>query len=204
MEADDAVELGPDAPALEVPWQDPEGRWNYIDLRGESGAAGPNWERNLKRGIDRIPEARQFPPLRRFLLEANSPPSVWQTAKCGVLPEKAVASENPYNAAFAHNSYIDLVLAEDFAQRRAELELHQRLARELAAMLSTREDLEAYAEVVVRRCYFHKSADPEESDTGYSLTLFLTGYGAAPAKAAESLQTAMELAGGSLLKLQLG
>jgi len=42
MEADDAVELGPQAPALEVPWHDPEGRWNYVALRGGAGAAGPD------------------------------------------------------------------------------------------------------------------------------------------------------------------
>ena len=218
MEADDAVELGPEAPALELPWQDPEGRWTYHDLRGAAGAAGPEWERDLKRGIDRIPEARQFPPLRSFLLKVNSPPSLWETAKCGVLPEKAVPSENLYNASFAHNCYIDLVLAEEFAERRAELELHRQLAKELATALSADEalhpskptaglsgiPLEAYAEAVVRRCYFHKKENPEESDAGYSLTLFLAGYGDSAAMAAEKLKVAMELAGESLLKLQIG
>ena len=217
MEADDAVELGPDAPALELPWQDPEGRWNYHDLRGGAGAAGPDWERNLQRGIDRIPEARQFPPLRNLLLKVNSPPSIWETAKCGVLPEKAVPSENPYNAGFAHNCYIDLVLTEDFTARRAELELHQRLAKELAKALLANEalhpskptaglpgaPLEATAEAVVRRCYFHKKTDPEESDAGYSLTLFLSGYGDSAAKAAEKLKAAMDLAGESLVKLRV-
>ena len=203
MEADDAIELGPDAPALELPWQDPEGRWNYHDLRGEAGAAGPDYERDLKRGIDRIPETGQFPPLRSFLLKVNSPPSVWETAKCGVLPEKAVASENPYNASFAHNCYIDLVLAKEFAARRAELELHQRLAKELATMLSANEALDAGAEAVVRRCYFHKKTNPEESDAGYNITLFLTGYGDSAAQAAENLKSAMGLAGEALVKLQV-
>jgi len=199
MEADDAVELGPDAPALELPWQDPEGRWNYHDLRGGAGAAGTE----QRRGIDRIPEARRFPPLRNFLIQVNSPPSMWETAKCGVLPEKAVPSENPFNAAFAHNCYIDLVLTTEFAAQRAELELHRRLAKELATALSAHEALEAIAEAVVRRCYFHKKTDPEESDAGYSLTLFLSGYGGSAEKAAENLKAAMELAGESLVKLQL-
>ena len=203
MEADDAVELGPDAPALELPWQDPEGRWNYHDLRGVAGAAGPEWERNLKRGIDRIPEARQFPPLRSFLIKVNSPPSVWETAKCGVLPEKAVPSENPYNAGFAHNCYIDLVLASEFTAQRAQLELHQQLAKELAAALSANEALEADAEAVVRRCYFHTQTSPDYSEAGYSLTLFLTGYGDSAEKAAENLKSAMESAGESLVKLRV-
>jgi hypothetical protein len=40
VEADDGLELGPDAPALELPWQDPEGRWKYYVLRGDAGDAG--------------------------------------------------------------------------------------------------------------------------------------------------------------------
>ena len=204
MEADDALELGPDAPALELPWQDPEGRWNYQDLRGAAIAAGPDWKSKLKRGIDRIPEARQFPPLRYFLLRVNSPPSVWETAKCGVMPEKAVPSENPYNASFAHNCYIDVVLTAEWESKRADLELHQRLAKELAAALAANESLEAYAEAVVRRCYFHTKDNPNESEAGYSLTLFLIGYGDSAAKAAENLKSAMELAGEALANLQLG
>ena len=201
MDADYEVELGPEAPALEIPWEDPEGRWNYVDLRAEAGAAGPDWERNLKRTVDRIPETRQFPPLRRFLLAVHSPESAWQTANCSVWPEAADAG-NPYNAAFAHSSYLDLMLASQFAALRAELELHQRLAKELAAMLAADAGIEAQAEVVVRRCYFHRGAITAESDAGYCLTLFLVGYGASAAKAAESLQRAMALATEALVKLQ--
>ena len=134
-----------------------------------------------------------------------------------MLPEKVVPSrhstpttgapgtpsENPYNAAFAHNCYIDVVLTTEFVAQRTDLELHRRLAKELAAALSANEALEAYAEAVVRRCYFHKKEDPEDSDAGYSLTLFLTGYGDSAAEAAENLKAAMELAGESLVKLQL-
>ena len=200
MDADYEVELGPEAPALEIPWEDPEGRWNYVDLRGEAGAAGPDWERNLKL-VDRIPETRQFPPLRRFLLAVHSPQSPWQTAKCSVWAEAAEAG-NPYHAAFAHSSYLDLVLAGESAPLRAELELHERLAKELATMLAADESMEAHAEIVVRRCYFHRGAITEDSDAGYCLTLFLSGYGASAAKAAESLQRAMALASEGLLKLQ--
>jgi hypothetical protein len=202
MEADYEVELGAGAPALELPWEDPEGRWNYVDLRGEAGAAGPDWERNLKRCIDRIPETRQFPPLRRFLLDVNSLQSAWQTAKCSVWPETAKAEDNLYNAAFTHSCYVDLVLAEPFAPQRTELELHERLAKQLAAALVADARLEAQAEIVVRRCYFHRGAITADSDAGYCLTLFLIGYGAAAAKASESLRSALALAGESLLKLQ--
>ena len=151
--------------------------------------------------IDRIPEVQQFPALRRLLLEVNSPPSAWQTAKCGVSPEKTVGAVNPYNAEFVHTSYIDVVLAEEFSRLRADFDLHQRLARDLAGLLvAANEGLEAHAELVVRRCYFHRSASPEESDAGYCLTLFLTGYGESAAKASENLESAMGLAGEYLLK----
>ena len=33
MEADYSIELGPAAPALEIPWNDPEGQLHYLDLR---------------------------------------------------------------------------------------------------------------------------------------------------------------------------
>jgi hypothetical protein len=202
MEADYAVELGPEAPALELPWEDPEGRWSYVELRSGAGAAEPDWERNLKRQIDRIPEARQFPALRRFLLAANSPLSRWQTAKCSVWPDEANPGENAYQAGFTHSCYIDLVLAEPSAELRGDLEAHQALAKEMAQKLGGDESLEAVAEIVVRRCYFHCEGNAEESDAGYCLTLFLVGYGTSPAKAAECLAGAMGLAAECLVQLQ--
>jgi len=198
MEADYSLELGPNAPALELPWEDPEGRWHYVELR--SDLAGPDWERNLKRQIDRIPEARQVPALRRFLLAANSPLSAWQTAKCSVWPDAAEPAENDYNAAFIHNCYIDLVLAESTAELRGDLAEHERLAEELAQSLAEEQALEAVAEIVVRRCYFH--SDGEEADEGYCLTLFLIGYGNSAAEAAQRLEAAMGVAAEKLVKLR--
>ena len=61
-------------------------------------------------------------------------------------------------------------------------------------MLAENEVLEAFAEIIVRRCYFHSSADVDESIAGYCLTLFLTGYGATPAEAAVCWDRAMEFA----------
>ena len=83
MDADSSVELGPTAPALELPWKDPEGRVQYVNLRGAAGGGGDRGvERDLERGVERIPEARQFPALRRFLVDVNSRRSPWQTAPC--------------------------------------------------------------------------------------------------------------------------
>jgi hypothetical protein len=201
MEADYSVELGPAAPALELPWKDPEGRSHYVELRGEAGLT----ERNIDGtpdGILGVPEARRFPALRRFLADANSQRSAWQTAKCDVWADEAEAMENLYNAGFTQNSYVDLVLAEQAAALRGRLEEHQRLAKAMARMLEADESLEAFAEIVVRRCYFHQGASPEESDAGYCLTLFLIGYGASPVEAEECWGRALEFAAECLLQLQ--
>lgn len=205
MDADSSVELGPTAPALELPWKDPEGRVQYVNLRGAAGGGGDRGvERDLERGVERIPEARQFPALRRFLVDVNSRRSPWQTAKCDVWTGAAEAAENLYGAEFAQGSYVDVVLAAQSAGLRGELEVHQRLAKEWARALETDEALEATAEAVVRRCYFHGAARAEESDAGYCLTLWVTGYGASAAEAGERWATAMELAAGCLVKLQPG
>jgi hypothetical protein len=198
MEADYSVELGPAAPALELPWTDPEGRSHYVELRGDARLT----KCNLDRDLDRITEAHQFPALRRFLADVNSESSAWLTAKCDVWVEETDAAENLYDAGFTQSSYVDLVLAEQAAALRDCLEAHQQLAKELVHRLEANESLEACAEIVVRRCYFHPGTRPEESDAGYCLTLFLIGYGTSPDKAAECWGRTLEFAAECLLQLQ--
>jgi len=197
LDADSSIELGPSAPALEVPWQNPDGHLHYLDLRSAPGT--------LEQNVVRIPEALHFPALRRFLLDLNSPLSPWQTAKCDVWQEEADAAENLYSAAITQSSYVDLVFAETNAGLRDNLELHRQIASDLARRLEENETLEASAEIVVRRCYFHRGTSAEamsESDPGYCLTLFLTGYGASPADAAENWDQAIGFTAVRLLELQ--
>jgi hypothetical protein len=202
MDADYSLELGPMAPALEIPWQDPEGKLHYVELRGDSDSL--NREvlcEALRTNVARIPEAQRFPALARFLIAVNLPPSPWQTAKCDVLPDEAEADENLYGRSFEQSCYVDLILAGNASALRPSLEVHQRLAQELAHSLETNEVLEATAEIVVRRCYFHKDGETEESDAGYCLTLFLSAYGSSPADAALCWEEAMDFAAGCILKL---
>jgi hypothetical protein len=199
MDADHSIELGAEAPALELPWVDPEGRLEYIDLRSEPG------------GVEHIPEAREFPALRDFLIEVNSQQSAWQTAKCDVWAENVDATENLYGANVAQNCYIDLVLAARWTSLRESLELHENMARQLARSLEGEESLEATTEIVVRRCYFHREAEAKEfsgterpmdtSDAGYCLTLYISGFGTSVDAAAASWERAMGLAAGFLLHL---
>lgn len=208
MDADYSVELGPTAPALEIPWKDPEGHLQYLDLRNHPAA------------IENLPEAQQHPAMRRFLQEVNSPHSAWQTAKCDVWSEAADSAENLYAGSFVHGCYVDLVLAVQGPVVRHSLDLHQQLARQLAQSLEAPEAnaaLEATAEIVVRRCYFHREVaahEPEdespedellgiESDAGYCLTLFLSGFGISAEAAANCWEQALQLAAGCLLQLRL-
>jgi hypothetical protein len=195
VEADYSLELGPTAPALEIPWQDPEGRLHYVELRRDVG-------RELESSVDAIPEAQQFPALRRFLINANTRQSAWRTVKCDVWADETDAMENLYGATYTQNCYVDLVLAEQAGNLRSSLEAHKSAAKELAHMLGAYETLEACAEIVVRRCYFHYASDPEKSDDGYSLTLFLIGYGATRVAAAECWASTMNIASECLLKLR--
>ncbi len=193
MDADYSVELGPTAPALEIPWRDPEGRLQYVELRNDP--------RSLDRNVARIPEARQFPALGRYLIAVNSTGSDWQTAKCDAWLDETVAAENLYNLGFEQSCYVDMVLAGRATALRCNLEAHQRLARELAQSLETNAALEATAEIVVRCCYFHRG-NAEESDAGYCMTLFLSAYGSSPAEAAECWERAMDFAAECVLRLR--
>jgi hypothetical protein len=200
MDADYSIELGADAPALELPWVDPEGHLEYIDLRREPA------------GIECIPEAREFPALRALLIDVNSQHSSWQTAKCDVWAEAVDATENLYGAKFARNCYIDLVLTAQWTPQRESLELHEKLARQLAQSLERDESLEATAEIVVRRCYFHREVGAKEfsgtehpmdtSDAGYCLTLYVSGFGTSVEAAVAGWERAMGLAAGCLVHLQ--
>ena len=150
MEADYSSDLGPGSAALELPWHDPEGRWHYVSLRGK--AMEPTAAMLAQNKLDRIPEARRFPALRRLLEHANSPQSSWQSVKCGVWAEAAAPGKTLFGEPFEHGSYVDLVLAAPRAKLRFSLAEHEHYARELAAMLEEEEaGAEATAAIVVRR-----------------------------------------------------
>lgn len=197
MDADFSIELGPTAPALEIPWRDAEGRLQYFDLRSEPSA------------IEHIPEAQHFPALRRFLIDVNSQQNPWQTVKCDVWEEAAEPAENFYGACFAQHCYVDVVLTGQARSLRDSLEAHELLARQTVQLLEADDALEATAEIVVRRCYFHRTTlssestgTPDEtSDAGYCLTLYLSGFGASAGEATERWSQAVQVAAKCLLQL---
>jgi len=195
MDADYSVELGPEAPSLEIPWIDPGGERQYVDLRTETEA--------IEHNIELVSEAHDFPALRRFLIELNSQRSVWRTAKCDVWTETDCQGGNQYEREFLQGCYVDVALAETETEPREGLEFHRRSAQQFARLMEEDDAIEASAEIVVRRCYFHivaAGATLEESDAGYCLTVFLTGYGASAEAAANQWERALELAAGCFLR----
>jgi len=201
MDADYSIELGPTAPALEVPWQDADGRIRYISLRQHP-------ER-----IAELDEVRRFPALGRLLRALNHEDSAWETAKCDVWlePDEVGRSEDAAEAgspsasgdpaAFSQHCYVDLILSEAHRALRDSLAAHQALARRMARTLEEHgEELDATAaEIVLRRCYFHTDARADSpTEDGYFLTLYLSGFGATAAGAAERWQQALDLAAGCL------
>lgn len=190
VDADYSIELGPTAPALEMPWSDPEGKLQYVDLR------------IAPRDVDRIPEVRNHLGLRSFLIAVNSHESPWQSAKCDLWAEQVESATNLYGAAFSQNCYVDLVLADPSEQLKTNLEVHKALAKQIAQELEEHEELPASAEIVVRRCYFHRpeAETADDSTSGYCLTLYLSGFGASTEEAYAHWSEALELAGRFLLK----
>ena len=182
MDADFSIELGPEAAALEMPWSDPDAHVEYFNLRREPAR------------VEDVPEAAQFPALRSFLQAVNAPASPWQSAKCDVWQEQADTTENLYGAAFAHGSYVDIVLAAATAARD-NLALHESIARRIAASLEEHEELAATVELVIRRCYFHEEDEAGvqvDSTPGYCLTLFVTGWGDACEEAEANWANALQ------------
>ncbi len=193
MDADYSIELGPTSPALEVPWQDADGHIRYVSLRRHPEL------------IAELEEVRNFPALGELLRALNHQDSAWETAKCDVWLENEDSNEessegDTFGAAFSQHSYVDLILNEAHRGLRKSLTAHQQLARRMAHTLEEHgEELDATAaEIVLRRCYFHTDGADSNSDDGYCLTLYLSGYGATPAKAEERWQQALRLAAGCL------
>ena len=186
MDADYSIELGPTAPALELPWQDPDGRCGYVNLRQQPHR------------IAELDEVQSYPALGELLRALNGPHSPWQTAKCDVWCEEQESAEIELPAAaFSQHCYVDLILSDAYQALRNSLPAHQEMARRSAHLLEDQgEELDATAaEIVIRRCYFHKDdAADSPSEDGYCLTLYLSGYGATPPQAAERWQAALQLA----------
>ena len=161
MQADFAVELGPDDETLEMPWA--------------AGGDGPRFC-DLKRRPElllEIEEARREPLLGEFLVAMNAPASVLETAKCDAWASTEMNAEDEIFAAEQKfGSYVDLLFSDEEA--RFSFPVHEKFATQLSALLKKAPEIPAAAEFLIRRCFYHSG--PEVHD-GFYITFYLLGYG---------------------------
>jgi hypothetical protein len=164
MLADFSLELASEDHALEIPWSSPDGAQRYFNLKQQPELL-----------LD-VMETADNRDLAEFLVALNAPNSVVETAKCDTwLSDEIHPEEEIFGAAWKFGAYVDVVFSE--LALRASLPAHENLARMVATLLSSAPDLAAAADFVVRRCYSHTSADPEQSDDGYCVTVYVNGFG---------------------------
>lgn len=168
MVAEWSAECGTEDPVLVVPWTDPGGTAQFLDLRPDP------YDAYL------IPEAERHPALLQALRSLNSARSPVFTAKCDVWPldegELSLLLHeidvDPATATHALGSYIDLIWRERsvFASRHRQQQVLDRMTRQL----QTFEAPLAALECVMRPAVL----DFEEAQEGYATSLYIKAAGA--------------------------
>jgi len=164
MQADFSVECGPGDPTLEIPWISPDGTQRYFDLK-----LRPELLLNVE-------ETYNNRELADFLVALNAAQSPYQTAKCDTWTTEQLDAEDAiFGVPVKYGSYVDIIFSS--AASQLDFAAHESLASELSAMLARIPDFASAVEFVVRRCYYHRTADMNESEDGFYITLYLSGYG---------------------------
>lgn len=167
MQADFAVELGPDDETLDFPWVDETGRLQYYDVKRRPDLLGE------------VEEAQREPALGEFLTAINSATSILETAKCDVWPSIEINPEEEiFGGAHKFGSYVDLLFTS--ARSRLDFSRHEDFARRLTGLLGKAPEIPAAAEFLIRRCYY---GDTEPHQSGFYITFYLFGYGEGEAQA---------------------
>ena len=188
MDADFAVELGPDADCLEIPWGPTDGAIRYYNLRTQ-----PELLLNVE-------EATRNHELGEFLSGTNTDHSIVETAKCDTwLSKEITEAEQIYGVPWKFGSYIDLIFVE--AAPRLSFGRHEELAQKLTVLLGRAPQVSAAAEFVIRRCYYHPDGDPDVSDHGFCITFYLHGYGDDEDEARQRWAIGLKLVQNALLQL---
>ena len=124
-----------------------------------------------------------------------------QTAKCDTwLTNELDAEDGAFGSPWKFGSYIDLFFAD--RQRQLNLGEHEEFAAALKNLLAKVPDFAAAADIVLRRCYYHRPEySPDHSDDGYCLTFYLIGYGDDEADAKKSWTIGLKLVQNALMQL---
>jgi hypothetical protein len=149
MQADFSVELGGDAPALEIPWRSDDPHVRYYDLKKHPEL------------IHQIPEAAAYPELGSFLARINAAEFPLATAKCDAWPSSEVAPEEEIFGDRKFVSYVDLFFVDEKA--RCSFEKNEAFAKQLCRLLGHAPEILATVELVIRHCYWADSSASKES-----------------------------------------
>jgi hypothetical protein len=194
MDADFSIELNREDPVLDFPWKDPAGKFAYVDLKGHPEL------------LARLPEAEAFPELAEFLRTVNSPPSMFETAKCDAWATTELSAEEEiYDASHKSASYVDVVASNmstllSNSNARLSLSANEQFARKLVQLLQHASEIPAAAEVCVRRCYF---VEKDGIQKGFYSTLYVSGYGNDEATSRLNWGAGLKLAQHAILQLSV-
>jgi len=188
MQADYSVELGREDPALELPWTTTTtATKTTTTTTATPTTATPTSATNstavgyldLKRHpelVSQIPETTGSPELAAFLTRINAAEFPLQTAKCDTWFSRETSPEEEiFGAGGKFVSYVDLVFAA--GEPRLDFARHEALAKNLCRLLQRAPDMKAAIELVIRRCYYHPDANPDESTDGFCITAYVSGFG---------------------------
>jgi hypothetical protein len=200
MQAELTVAIGPEEAALEFPWSSPDPEVRYFDLR-----------RRPEHLLD-VPEAYSPRELGEFLNSVNGPTSLLESVKCDRwFTREMQVDDEVFGASCKACSYVDLVFYE--VPRRFSFENHETFGQRLAELMHRAPEISAGLEIVVRRCHYLRepyatrvangdvAGKDFESDPGFSLTLFLSGYGDDEADAWQRWGIATKLLQHALLQM---
>jgi hypothetical protein len=199
MDAEFSVEIGADAPALELPWASSDGASRFFDLRSRPEL------------LLEIGEAADNRALGEFLATINAAEGPLQTVKCDTwLSQEIGEEEKIFGAAMKYGSYIDLVFTSEAARRR--FEAHEKFGHALCALLAKAPSISVAAEFVVRRCYVHSAelatgklpannAPAESSEDAFCMTFYLNGYGDEEGEARQRWTIGLKLVENAILQL---
>jgi len=190
MHADWSVELGREDEALEFPWASPDkDAPRYYDLK-----------RHPELMVS-VPEAYHPVEMGEFLSSINSSSSLFESVKCDLwFTEELSEEEQIFGAECKAASYVDLIFTDP--AKRFEREAHERLAERMCKLLSLVPEISAAAEFALRRCYFHHDGDVSaDSDPGFYVTIYISGYGDDSADAWQRWGIALKLVENALLQV---
>lgn len=196
MLAEWTAECSPDAPTIAVPWHDPAGSMQFIDLR-----ANPY-------DIVEIPEAERYPALNRSLRALNAQRSPFLTSKCDVWTSTAEDPDHDElsslrleldleaeEATHGVASYLDLLWRDRalFGSAHQQQEMLDRLTRR-AERIPHRE---AALSCVLRPAMYDLAAASGGAATsmtleGYAVTLYVRAVAADAASAIARWSAALE------------